>query len=48
MYYYTPYNRKICWVLYLVNEPFELTWCFLIWRLRRGYYSNDVVSTGKL
>ncbi len=35
-----------------MNEPFELTWrfltWFLIWRLRYGYYSNDVVSTETL
>ena len=31
-----------------MNEPFEPTWRFLNWRLRRGHYSNDVVSIGKL
>ncbi len=35
-------------LVYLANEPFKLTWCFLIWRLRRGYYSNNVVSAGKV
>ena len=28
---------------YLANEPFER-----IWRLRRGYYSTNIVFTGKL
>ncbi len=32
----------------LTNEPFERNWRILIWRLRRGYYSTDVASTGKL
>ena len=32
----------------LANEPFERNWRILIWRLRRGYYSTDVASTGKL
>ncbi len=27
--------------------PFEPSWRFLIWRLRRGYYSTDIASTGK-
>ncbi len=39
------HNGKIWRVLYLANEPFERG---LIWRLRRGYYSTDVASTGKL
>ncbi len=43
-----PYNGKIWRVLYLANEPFERNWRILIWRLRRGYYSTDVASTGKL
>ena len=34
-------------IIYLANEPFEPTWCFLIWPLRRGYYSTDVLYTGK-
>ncbi len=42
------YNGEIGGVLYLSNEPFERTWRILIWRLRRGYYSNEVVSTRKL
>ncbi len=42
------YNGKIWRVLYLANEPFERNWRILIWRLRRGYYSTDVASTGKL
>ncbi len=42
------YNGKIWRVLYLANEPFERNWWILIWRLKRGYYSTDVVSTGKL
>ena len=33
---------------YLANESFERNWQILIWRLRRGYYSTDVASTGKL
>ncbi len=33
---------------YLANEPFGRNWRILIWRLRRGYYSNDIASTGKL
>ncbi len=45
---YVPYNGKIWQVLYLANEPFERDWRILIWRLRRGYYSTDVASTGKL
>ncbi len=32
----------------MANEPFESNWRIVIWRLRRGYYSTDVVSTGKL
>ena len=28
--------------------PFERNWRILIWRLRHGYYSTDVASTGKL
>ncbi len=43
-----PYNGKIWQVLYLANEPFERNWRILIWRLRRGYYSTGVASTGKL
>ncbi len=39
------YDGKIWRVLYLANEPFEPNWRFLIWRLMRGYYSNDVVYT---
>ncbi len=35
-------NGKIWRVLYLANEPFERNWQILIWRLRRGFYSNDV------
>ncbi len=30
----------------LANEPFERNRRILIWRLRRGYYSTDVASTG--
>ncbi len=42
-----PYNGKII-IIYLANEPFERNWQIFIWRLRRGYYSTDVASTGKL
>ncbi len=40
------YNRKLgeCYN-YLANEPFERNWRR---RLRHGYYSTDVASTGKL
>ncbi len=34
-------QENLARVLYLANEPFERNWRILIWRLRRGYYSND-------